>query len=320
MIAKIIRKLKKYYSKFLTSISSYKLQKQKNIQPEAFVSGHYYSVIPSLEDVNNRSEMIYKTDKLGGININMDEQRKNLKELQLLHDQAPFHSSRLKRFQIENGSFSYDDAPVLHYMLRKIKPRQIIEIGSGNSSALMLDTNEYYMNNSIKEFTFIDIDLTLFKSNLIENDEMKINMLEMPIQDVDLTIFEKLEANDLLFIDSSHVSKIGSDLHTIMFEILPILKNGVYIHFHDIRFPFEYSRELINSKVFWNEAYLLRSFLMFNNSFQIEFWLNCLLNFENNTNQSKFDFLPLNEWDRLFNNSKGDIKGAGGSIYLKKVN
>ncbi len=155
---------------------------------------------------------------------------------------------------------------------------------------------------------------------MIENDEMKINMLEMPIQDVDLTIFEKLEANDLLFIDSSHVSKIGSDLHTIMFEILPILKNGVYIHFHDIRFPFEYSRELINSKVFWNEAYLLRSFLMFNNSFQIEFWLNCLLNFENNTNQSKFDFLPLNEWDRLFNNSKGDIKGAGGSIYLKKVN
>ena len=93
MIAKIKRKLKKYYSIFLTSISSCKQKKQKTIQPEAFVSGHYYSVIPSLEDVNNRSEMIYKTDKLGGININMDEQLKNLKELQQLHVQVPFHSS-----------------------------------------------------------------------------------------------------------------------------------------------------------------------------------------------------------------------------------
>ena len=319
MIAKIKRKLKKYYSIFLTSISSCKQKKQKTIQPDAFVSGHYYSVIPSLEDVNNRSEMIYKTDKLGGININMDEQLKNLKELQQLHVQVPFHSSRLKRFQIENGSFSYDDAPVLHYMLRKIKPRRIIEIGSGNSSAVMLDTNEYYMNNSIKEFTFIDIDLTLFKSNLVENDELNINMLEMPIQNVDLSIFEKLEANDLLFVDSSHVSKIGSDLHTIMFEILPILKPGVYIHFHDIRYPFEYSKQLINSKVFWNEAYLLRSFLMFNNSFKIEFWLNCLLNFEKNADMKKFEFLPLSGWDRLFNNSLGDFRGAGGSIYLKKT-
>ena len=104
-----------------------------------------------------------------------------------------------------------------------------------------------------------------------------------------------------------------------MFEILPILKPGVYIHFHDIRYPFEYSKQLINSKVFWNEAYLLRSFLMFNNSFKIEFWLNCLLNFEKNADMKKFEFLPLSGWDRLFNNSLGDFRGAGGSIYLKKT-
>lgn len=320
MIVKITRKLKKVYRGIVCSIAESNIRRRKLSEVEAFESGHYYSVIPSLEDVNKRSKMIYKTDKLCGININIEKQWLNLEELRSLYNQNPLETSQLRRFKIENGSFSYDDAPVLHYMLRKIKPRHIVEIGSGNSSAIMMDTNDFYMNNSIKEFTFIDIDLTLFKNNLIENDELKINMLEMPIQQVDLTIFEKLEANDLLFIDSSHVSKIGSDLHTIMFEILPILKNGVYIHFHDIRFPFEYSKELINSKVFWNEAYLLRSFLMFNNNFQIEFWLNCLLNFENNTNLSKFDFLPLNGWDRLFNKSKGDIKGAGGSIYLKKVN
>ncbi len=59
---------------------------------------------------------------------------------------------------------------------------------------------------------------------------------------------------------------------------------------------------------------------MFNNSFQIEFWLNCLLNYENTVNLSKFDFLPLKGWDELFNNNKGDFRGAGGSIYLRKTN
>jgi len=319
MIEKIQRIFKKALREIVSKLSENKVKRNKLLDSEAFESGHYYSVIPSLKDINNRSEAIYKTDKLGGLNINISHQRQTLDELKKMHVENPFETSQLKRFKIENGSFSYDDAPVLHYMLRKIKPRQIIEIGSGNSSAVMLDTNEKYMNNSINEFTFIDIDLTLLRSNLLENDDLKINMLEMPIQKVDLSIFEKLEANDLLFIDSSHVSKIGSDLHTIMFEILPILKPGVYIHFHDIRFPFEYQKQLINSKVFWNEAYLLRSFLMFNDRFEIDFWLNCLLNFDNNTDYSKLEFLPLSGWDKLFNNGEGNYAGAGGSIYLKKM-
>jgi hypothetical protein len=70
--------------------------------------------------------------------------------------------------------------------------------------------------------------------------------------------------------------------------------------------------------VFWNEAYLLRAFLMFNDDFKMAFWLNYLLN-DGVTNKSEFDFLPLPSWGQKFNNSRGEVSGAGGSLYLRKV-
>ena len=80
---------------------------------------------------------------------------------------------------------------------------------------------------------------------------------------------DQLRANDILFIDSSHVSKAGSDLNHIVFELLPRLQPGVLVHFHDIRYPFEYPREWFALGLWWNEAYLLRAFLQYNTAFQI---------------------------------------------------
>ena len=292
--------------------------RSKNPNAESYQGGHYYSTIPSLEDINKRSKEIFsRKDQLRGIDINDVEQLQILNEFRTLSSEKTFSLSETSRFNVENNSFSYDDAPVLHYMLRKIKPVRVIEIGSGNSSAVMLDTNELYLNNSIKEFTFIDIDLNNLRKRLTGNDKDRITMIEKPVQNVDLSLFLALEPNDLLFVDSSHISKVGSDLHAIIFEILPVLKPGVYIHFHDIRYPFEYSQQMINNRVYWNEAYLLRAFLMFNNNYKICFWLNYLLNKEGLA-KNELEFLPLNEWDRKFNNSKGEFRGAGGSVYLRK--
>jgi predicted O-methyltransferase YrrM len=289
------------------------------IENERFEGGHYYSVIPSLTDVNKRSEEIFSAkDPLLGIDLNREEQIKTLNEFRITSIEKPFSLDKFTRFYIENDSFSYDDAPVLSYMLRKIKPAKIIEIGCGYSSAVMLDTNDSYINNTTSDFTFIDIDFSSLNAKLKDDDRSKVTTIEKPIQEVDLSIFSALGENDLLFIDSSHVAKVGSDLNTILFKILPVLKPGVYIHFHDVRFPFEYSLELINNKIFWNEAYLLRAFLMFNDHFKITFWLNCLVN-DPLINKNDLEFLPLHDWDRKFNNSKGDISGAGGSIYLQKV-
>ncbi|MCZ8539210.1 hypothetical protein [Psychrobacillus psychrodurans] len=82
---------------------------------------------------------------------------------------------------------------------------------------------------------------------------------------------------DILFIDSYHVSKIGSDVNYIIFEILPKLKPGVRIHFHDIFYPFEYPEKWIFEGRFWNRAYLLRAFLQYNQDFIIDLWNNYLI-------------------------------------------
>jgi hypothetical protein len=89
------------------------------------------------------------------------------------------------------------------------------------------------------------------------------------IQDVSLKEFDALEENDILFIDSTHISKINSDVNFILFEILPRLKPGVYIHFHDIFFPFEYPITWAYEGRAWNEAYLLRAFLQYNSEFRV---------------------------------------------------
>jgi hypothetical protein len=90
------------------------------------------------------------------------------------------------------------------------------------------------------------------------------------VQEVALEEFEALEENDILFIDSSHVLKIGSDVQYLYLEVIPRLQKGVVVHAHDIFFPREYHREwVMDLKIFWNEAYLLQAFLAFNSVFQV---------------------------------------------------
>ena len=285
-----------------------------------FPPGHFYSTIPSLSEIKERrSEIFCKEVDVKGIDLNEKEQIEKLKSFSRMHEDVPFYSEEKRiRFNIENDSFSYDDAPILHFMMRLLNPKRIIEIGSGYSSACMLDTSTLYLNNAV-DFTFIDLDCSNLRNNLSDSDYEKVLIIEKPVQVVDLNIFKSLEANDMLFIDSSHVIKAGSDLATIFFEILPVLKPGVYIHFHDIRYPFQYPESSIMGGIFWNEAYLLRAFLQNNDSFKITFWLNCLLNKGAFEIDSLLSFLPLDGWDRRFNNNKGDYTGAGGSIYIKKI-
>jgi len=94
-------------------------------------------------------------------------------------------------------------------------------------------------------------------------------LLHQTIQSVSIETFSELVENDILFVDSSHVSKVGSDLNHILFNILPTLNKGVIIHFHDIMYPFEYPEDWIMQGIYWNEAYLLRAFLMYNAAFEV---------------------------------------------------
>jgi hypothetical protein len=93
--------------------------------------------------------------------------------------------------------------------------------------------------------------------------------VEACVQKMPVTLFSELQANDILFIDSSHVAKLGSDVNYLIFQVLPRLQPGVLVHIHDIMWPFEYSREWVMEGRAWNEVYLMRAFLQYNRAFDI---------------------------------------------------
>ncbi|MGV3557526.1 class I SAM-dependent methyltransferase, partial [Larkinella arboricola] len=174
------------------------------------------------------------------------------------------------RYYYHNDVFSFGDAIMLHTMMRHFQPKQIIEVGSGFSSAVMLDTRELVGDEALK-LTFIDPKPERFFTLLRPDDWQKVRVLEFGVQSIPVYLFETLQSNDILFIDSTHVAKTGSDVNYIFFDILPNLNSGVIIHFHDIFYPFEYPEEwVLGWKGFgWNESYMLRNFLMYNHDFEI---------------------------------------------------
>src|SRR5262249_44163017 len=90
------------------------------------------------------------------------------------------------------------------------------------------------------------------------------------IQEIDLEFFSQLGSGDVLFIDSSHTVKIGSDVNYLFLEVLPRLRPGVIVHVHDIFMPFEYRRDWVLDEFrFWTEQYILQAFLTFNSEFDV---------------------------------------------------
>ena len=85
-------------------------------------------------------------------------------------------------------------------------------------------------------------------------------------------VFDDLAAGDVLFIDSSHISKIGSDVNMLFLDVVPRLPAGVHVHVHDIIWPFEYARKWVYEGRAWNEAYLLRALLINNERLRVTLW------------------------------------------------
>jgi predicted O-methyltransferase YrrM len=237
--------------------------------------GHFYSPLPSLEEVLARRQRIFESDpsECPGVGLNESGQLElptRLAESAGGFDfpEAPGDSHR---YYTDNNVFPAFDAAVLFAMLRYLTPRRVVEVGSGFSSALMLATAERHLEQQ-PAFTFVEPDPQRLYS-LIRGDRSESSrIVEREVQDLDLEIVEELESGDIFFVDSSHVLKIGSDVNHILFEMLPRLARGVVVHFHDIRWPFEYPREWVELGRAWNEAYALRAFLQYNDAFEIIFF------------------------------------------------
>lgn len=251
--------LRKIYNKF----NPYNL----NVPP-----GHYYSPVPSIEDIQTNEEKIFNaTREIKGITISKEKHTEYIENFKKYYSLLPFTSEKINenRYYYNNVMFGESTGALLFCFMHHLQPKKIIEVGSGFSSALMLDTNNKFFGNTI-DLTFIEPYPQRLESLIRKGD--KATIYRKKLQDIDPALFTSLEENDILFIDSSHISKIGSDVNFLFFEILPLLKKGVFIHIHDIFYPFEYPKKWIYSGIFWNELYMLRAFLMYNNSFSVEFF------------------------------------------------
>lgn len=236
--------------------------------------GHFYSPIPSLDFIRERETLVFAADRqLLGIDIDETRHQEFLGEILPMLPDFPFRTESDEGYRyVDNGYFAYFDGFVLHGMMRCSAPRVVIEVGSGYSSALMLDVNQHYLKGRA-ELLFIEPFADRLRSRLTISDleNPKVQILEEFVQDVPLEFFDRLENNDILFIDSSHVCKTGSDVNFLYFEVLPRLRPGVLIHVHDVHYPFEYPRLWIEQERAWNEVYLLHAFLAYNETFEIVF-------------------------------------------------
>jgi hypothetical protein len=243
-------------------------------EQELVPPGHFYSTIPNLDDVKARDKELFESfpKEIPGIDLNESEQLALLDELGKYSAEVPFEDERKPDlryfFKGDVTGFSYPGALALYAMIRYLAPKKIIEVGCGKSSCVMLDTNEFFLDNKAT-CTFIDPYPGKLLSLIKKNDLDKHELISKKIQEVELEKFRTLSAGDILFIDSSHISKVGSDVNYIFFEVLPCLNSGVYIHFHDIFYPFEYLREWVYEGRFLNENYMLRTFLQYNSKFKI---------------------------------------------------
>lgn len=269
---KIKKLLIKYLNKlpYIRGLHNQQSFLKKNL---CFPVGHFYSPIVLVDQIEKRSDKIWENSEkegIKGIDLNTEQQISLLNQLSVFYTELPFKDEKQDgiRYNYINNYYSYTDAITLYLMIRYRKPKRIIEIGSGFSSAVMLDTNELFFDSQIN-LTFIEPFPERLHSLLKESDKKKVTIIANEVQFVSIDIFEQLESGDILFIDSSHVAKTGSDVNFIIFEILTVLKKGVIVHFHDIFYPFEYPKNWVLKGMNWNENYFLKSFLLYNKQFKI---------------------------------------------------
>lgn len=304
-ILKIIRQLREAYN--LTNSPNFRFLR-------SFPPGHFYSPIPDYGEINDQSSLLFdqRVNEIPGIDLREKQQLQLIESFKQFYNKMPWPATgdaQECRYHFDNIYFSYGDAITLYSMMRYYRSKRIIEVGSGYSSAAMLDVNQIFFNSEI-EFTFIDPHTERLRSLLMERDLNRVSLVENRVQRVNLTEFESLQDGDILFIDSSHISKTGSDVNHLLHHVLPHLSVGVIIHFHDILWPFEYPKKWLKTGRSWNEAYLVRAFLQYNPSFEILIFNSFL---EHRHRDQLRDKLPL-----MLRQPSSKMTFGNSSLWLRK--
>jgi predicted O-methyltransferase YrrM len=268
--------------------------------------GHFYSPIADLKEVDAFADRVFDQDRrtLPAIDLREKEQLALAETLASYYPELPFAEAKREglRYYYGNDLFCHADAILLYAMMRHFRPKRIIEAGSGFSSAVMLDTNDRFMGGATK-LEFIEPYPDRLYSLLTPKDRVDCVVHEKKLQEMPVDYFHHLEAGDILFIDSSHVTRVAGEVNYYMFEILPALRPGVLVHIHDIFNGFEYPKPWIYTGKSWSEAYLLRAFLEYNIAFEVVLFGPYLTHFHEDFFRQR---MPL------------CLRNTGGSIWLRK--
>jgi predicted O-methyltransferase YrrM len=213
---------------------------------------------------------------LPGVDLNVDGQLSLLSRFDYGEElrRFPLRPGRDRTYAYHNGNFGPGDSEALYSLIRLYKPRRIVEVGSGYSSLMALEA----IDANRREEPSCDAELICiepFEKPWLEKAGVKVE--RAMVQDVDREVFDRLEANDILFIDSSHVIRPQGDVLLEMLELVPSLKPGVLVHVHDIFTPRHYPEQwVLRDMRLWNEQYLLEAFLSFNSRFRVLLMLDYL--------------------------------------------
>jgi predicted O-methyltransferase YrrM len=234
------------------------------MRPPFARTGDYYSPLTSPADVERA--LSWSAD-VPGVELREEDQAELFRELVPLFDGVPN-----RRYQPANGWYDSGDALLYQAITRWLKPNRVVEVGSGFSTAKLLDTADVFLP---------DLNVTCIEPNpdrlvaLLQPSD-HVEVIAEPVQAVPLATFTSLESGDVLFIDSTHVAKAGSDVVWLFLHVLPRLASGVVVHVHDVFWPFEYPSEWLREGRDWNEDYLLNAFLCHNDAWRIELFSSWL--------------------------------------------
>jgi hypothetical protein len=229
----------------------------------------FYSPVPHLDEL--RPDTFDRVSELRGIRWDLDSQVRFVAE-HLAQPIAEFRPPATAQegshtYAIDNPSYSLLDAALGYAMVRWLRPGLIVELGSGHST---LVTAQAGLRNQT-EGSPGRLDVFDPFPSVVNDDLPGLHALHRtPAQDVPMTVFEELDDGDILFVDTTHTVKIGSEVNFVVLDVLPRLRAGVVVHFHDIFLPFEYPRPWMEDfALYWNEQYLIQAFLAHNESWEV---------------------------------------------------
>ncbi len=248
------------------AVSTARAVRSAVVRPPYVPPGHFYS--PHTSGSDRSRAMRLAGSRAVGVDLGADRQ------LALASACAQVLAAPMPgpRYVAENRMFGPADAAVYRAVLGHLRPSRIIEVGSGYSTAVALDEADAAPSLRDIRLTCIEPFPQRLLGLLTPDDTSRLTVIREAVQDVGLDVFGQLGAGDLLFIDSTHVVKSGSDVVWLFLHVLPRLAAGVVVHVHDIFWPFEYPTAWLTERRDWTEAYLVHAFLCGNENWEIMFF------------------------------------------------